>query len=508
LSTPEPEPKKVRKIKRTVKKQDDYNPDEYQPWEDMDDLFERNIYDEESTLDEDVDLFPEDEEEREVQEKEGEESDEGWQYPIELSKSTTSITEAKRRGLVPQSGNWQKPRRWVRPKDKDTKDKDTKELRFRSLIEKFGLVKLPEDTWKYFNKVPNTILVDIDKLIPSHVRPEGIIEANKRFQSDSLRNPIDLKDNGDGTYTILDGNSTYANAVDSKWKELPGVVVEEEKPRKKASLALENKYNPHDDVIDEQASEAFPFIFSEFFTVSDLQDIYSIGLEDYSTEITQVMHYPIGHTPGTNIPSWNSRTGIKVFLDITDSSGEPVGRMFRTFSRQDGKLRVRHHSFYLEDDFQGKGISADIMEYAEKQYEKLGVHSITLDANAEVGGYAWARQGYDFEDDGEKNRIKAEFQLNIKRRNTEGTLVSGGIENQLESQTLAKLLEELDSFEHSWEFASWNPEVLDVEHGEHLGKDMLMGSRWDAVKMLDKKSKGYQIGKAYFAAKRNTTIKG
>ena len=502
LSTPEPEPKKVRKIKRTtVKKQDDYNPDEYQPWEDMDDLFERNIYDEESTLDEDDDLFPEDEEEREVQEKEGEESDEGWQYPIDLSKSTASVAEAKRRGLVPQSGDWQKPRRWVRPKD-------TKELRFRSLLKKFGLVKLPEDTWKYFNKVPNTILVDIDKLIPSHVRPDGIIEANKRLQLDTRRNPISLQDNGDGTYTILDGNSTYANAIDSEWKELPGVVVEEEKPRKKASLALENKYNPHDDLISEQASESFPFIFSEFFTVSDLQDIYSIGLEDYSTEITQVSSYYIGHSPGTNIPSWNSRTGIKVFLDITDSSGEPVGSMFRTFSRQDGKLRVRHHSFYLEDDFQGKGISADIMEYAEKQYERLGVHEITLDANAAVGGYAWASQGYDFATDKDRERIKWEFQSNIKRRHTEGTLVSGGIENQLESQTLAKLLGELDSFEHSWEFASWNPEILDAEHGEHLGKDMLMGSRWDAVKILDKKYPGYQRGKIYFALKRKHNEQG
>jgi len=32
---------------------------------------------------------------------------------------------------------------------------------------------------------------------------------------------------------------------------------------------------------------------------------------------------------------------------------------------------------------------------------------------------------------------------------------------------------------------------------------LLLGSKWDAVKILDKKSPGYQIGKAYFAAKRN-----
>ena len=114
----------------------------------------------------------------------------------------------------------------------------------------------------------------------------------------------------------------------------------------------------------------------------------------------------------------------------------------------------------------------------------------------------------DFATDKDRERIKWEFQSNIKRRHTEGTLVSGGIENQLESQTLAKLLGELDSFEHSWEFASWNPEILDAEHGEHLGKDMLMGSRWDAVKILDKKYPGYQRGKIYFALKRKHNEQG
>jgi len=38
---------------------------------------------------------------------------------LEKAVTTESIAEAKKRGLVPQSGNWQKPRRWVRPEDAD-----------------------------------------------------------------------------------------------------------------------------------------------------------------------------------------------------------------------------------------------------------------------------------------------------------------------------------------------------------------------------------------------------
>jgi hypothetical protein len=99
---------------------------------------------------------------------------------------------------------------------------------------KLALDKLPEDTWKYFKKVPKTILVDINKLIPSRARPKGIENANKfmrlAYQGEKdRREPLDLQDNGDGTYTVLDGNSTYANAKHSKWKKLPGVVVKSAK---------------------------------------------------------------------------------------------------------------------------------------------------------------------------------------------------------------------------------------------------------------------------------------
>ena len=469
ISTPEPEPKKVRKITR-VKKQDS---DDYQTWEDMDDFFERNIYDEESTLDDNDDIFIEDIEEREAEEA----SEEGWQYPIELSKSTASIAEAKRRGLVPQSGNWSKPKRWVLPKNGG---EDSSKL-----------TKLPEDTWKYFEKVPDTILVDIDKLVPTRARPEGIIEANKRMQQLlSRRKPLDLKDNGDGTYSILDGNSTYANALHSEWKELPGVVVE--KPRKKASIASKNKLNPHYDVVFELASQALPFIFSEDFEISDLQDVYSIGLEDYSTEITQVMHYSAKPLANPNIPSWNSKMGIKVFIDINDSSGQKIGSMFRTFSRKEGILSVRHQNFSLDTPFQGKGIATDIIEHAENQYEKLGVNEITLHANDRIGGYTWAVQGYDFINDRWKDRIQNLFKKSVTKLHEKGK-ISGDLE---------PLLETIDSFNHSWEFASWNPSGYTSKKGYSLGKMILIGTSWEASKSLDKKSIGYQIGKAYFALKR------
>jgi len=42
-----------------------------------------------------------------------------------LEKQSPAMLEAKRRGLVPQSGDWEKPYRWVRPEDAELGSKDS-----------------------------------------------------------------------------------------------------------------------------------------------------------------------------------------------------------------------------------------------------------------------------------------------------------------------------------------------------------------------------------------------
>lgn len=91
--------------------------------------------------------------------------------------------------------------------------------------------KLPEDPWRYFKKDPKAIVVDLKDLTPIRAREKGIENAKKYMwmaYSGEMekRKPISLKDNGDGTYTVLDGNSTFANAKASGWRKIPGIVEE------------------------------------------------------------------------------------------------------------------------------------------------------------------------------------------------------------------------------------------------------------------------------------------
>lgn len=94
------------------------------------------------------------------------------------------------------------------------------------------LHRLPDDPSRYFLKVKGFVVVPLSKVKPIRAREGGILRANKhmllayRGLSDK-RKPISLRKEKNGTYTVLDGNSTFANAKASGWKTIWGVIEED-----------------------------------------------------------------------------------------------------------------------------------------------------------------------------------------------------------------------------------------------------------------------------------------
>src|SRR5262245_59403230 len=88
---------------------------------------------------------------------------------------------------------------------------------------------LPENHEDYFDMPPGTQTISLDAMKPMRARPEGIANAARYMNGARLgltakRGPITLQDDGDGTYTVLDGNSTYATAKKFGWTGLPAIV--------------------------------------------------------------------------------------------------------------------------------------------------------------------------------------------------------------------------------------------------------------------------------------------
>ena len=91
------------------------------------------------------------------------------------------------------------------------------------------MTKLPEDPWRYFNRSPGAVLLPLRMLKPSRVRPQGIEDAGKFMAlayegKKAKRDPISVRLEGAGKYTVLDGNSTYATAIQNGWDRIPAIV--------------------------------------------------------------------------------------------------------------------------------------------------------------------------------------------------------------------------------------------------------------------------------------------
>ena len=89
---------------------------------------------------------------------------------------------------------------------------------------------LPETPAHYFNVDKSDKSVSLSSLKPTRARKSGIANA-ARFMRMALeglsakRDPISVSDNGDGTFEILDGNSTYAAMKKYGWNKAPVKVV-------------------------------------------------------------------------------------------------------------------------------------------------------------------------------------------------------------------------------------------------------------------------------------------
>lgn len=89
--------------------------------------------------------------------------------------------------------------------------------------------------------------------------------------------------------------------------------------------------------------------------------------------------------------------GDKPILEVKyalERDGSSVGEAVRRF-RADGS--VDHHELVLDPDEQGAGFATRWNQQAEAAYREIGIDRITLNANIDVGGYAWARAGYDWD---------------------------------------------------------------------------------------------------------------
>ena len=98
----------------------------------------------------------------------------------------------------------------------------------------------------------------------------------------------------------------------------------------------------------------------------------------------------VDHEPGYSVTA---------AFTLTDFDGNKVGDARRIFSDDgEGHLIVTHDYLSIGEQDQNKGLGTAFNRYMEREvYEPLGVSKIKVHADIDVGGFAWATAGYDWQ---------------------------------------------------------------------------------------------------------------
>ncbi|MEU1603555.1 hypothetical protein [Micromonospora matsumotoense] len=121
------------------------------------------------------------------------------------------------------------------------------------------------------------------------------------------------------------------------------------------------------------------------------------------------------------------RDQVIVRADIVDPERGSVGRVVRAFQRDhDGSLFVEHTSLRLSDAVQGRGFARECNDHLENWYRESGVERIEIHAASTVGGYAWARAGYDWAPDTEHRASAVLGRLRVELRAVDVDIAEAG----------------------------------------------------------------------------------
>lgn len=139
----------------------------------------------------------------------------------------------------------------------------------------------------------------------------------------------------------------------------------------------------------------------------------------------------------------------------------PKLELERKFKFVDGNLYVEHSFFDLDENLQGNGFSKNLLSIFFDQYQKAGIKKIELQANLDIGGYAWARYGFTCDKVDVKNVIYNCTSLDVREAATK--IVDSFYENHNENEKFQ--MRNLTGYEWS--------------------KYLLLGSKWNGELLFD-----------------------
>jgi GNAT superfamily N-acetyltransferase len=161
---------------------------------------------------------------------------------------------------------------------------------------------------------------------------------------------------------------------------------------------------------------------------------------------------------------------------VYDAEDNQVGKFKRDLNPDD---KMVHNAYFkLNEEYRGSGFGRRYYQHQEDAAMIAGFEKIEINANIDVGGYAWARMGYSFD----PNQDSAE---------EIGSMMLENWQSEFPDDDFP-----LPDFSEAYELA-----LVESPDGEPWGKQQMLGSDWYAVKPLDVNDLGFLAGQLYYESK-------
>jgi hypothetical protein len=175
------------------------------------------------------------------------------------------------------------------------------------------------------------------------------------------------------------------------------------------------------------------------------------------------------------------------FLNSGTFKGKEI-TMNRRFYMKDGRLQGVYHSlFTVPGELQGKNFAKELFSALLDEYKAMGLREITVTANIDVGGYAWAQYGFEALD--KTDVLQAFGKLKRKVDGAGGKYVftdNKGGKTTINAKEIARIQEIISAHYEKYPDA---PFPMNQLSRRKSGKALLLGTYWSGVLDLTKKRK-------------------
>lgn len=167
----------------------------------------------------------------------------------------------------------------------------------------------------------------------------------------------------------------------------------------------------------------------------------------------------------------------EVNASVYNKDGQKVGIVVRGLHAGQDGARVHNAEMLLSPKYQGQGFASEFTKQTEARLKAAGVKEASLRANQDVGGYAWARKGFDWADPGEGQKKVGDLASWYKGQPHPDPAVTKEI------AALAARAKDPASAQFP---APFDLSRVGYQPGASTwpGKEFLLGTGWDGVKTL------------------------